>query len=120
MRCIFERLLVDREAHCLSLVVQCDGVDRYGGVVLAEAEETAGADDHILDFAAIDVKQDVLDAAQAPQAIFSAGGSTTAALAVVNWNQLLVYPATTPPEQLTVIPHLQLPSGWQFRSKRLA
>lgn len=55
-----------------------------------------------------------LDALQGSKGTFSAGGSTTSELAVVNWNQLLVYPETPPPDQLTVIPSLELPAGWKY------
>ncbi len=54
-----------------------------------------------LDFLAIDGGQ------------YSAGASTTPALAVVSWNQLLLYPAGTPADELTVQPRLVVPEGWK-------
>ncbi len=55
-----------------------------------------------------------LDALHHTKGNFSSGGSMTSQLAVISWNQLLVYPASTPTDQLTVIAHLQLPPGWKY------
>ena len=45
---------------------------------------------------------------------FSSGGSTTTELAVVSWNQLLLYPQGTPPEQLQYRASLEIPNGWRY------
>jgi len=54
-----------------------------------------------------------LDALQSAHGIFTSGGSATEDLAVLNWNQLLVYPAVDSTDQLTVSAHLKLPPGWE-------
>ncbi|MBZ5568437.1 MAG: M61 family peptidase [Acidobacteriia bacterium] len=45
---------------------------------------------------------------------FSAGGSATDKLAVISWNQLLLYPAGFTSDQLTYEASLTLPQGWKF------
>ena len=48
---------------------------------------------------------------------FSAGGSTSANLAVLSWNTLLVYPYSGPQTQASAIqftPSIKLPAGWRF------
>jgi predicted metalloprotease with PDZ domain len=50
----------------------------------------------------------------APASGFSAGASATAYLAVVSWNQVLMYPQGTPAHDLTFVPSLRLPAGWKF------
>jgi len=45
---------------------------------------------------------------------FSAGSSTTARLAVINWNQLLLYPKGSKALDLTFRTSLKLPAGWRF------
>jgi predicted metalloprotease with PDZ domain len=45
---------------------------------------------------------------------FSAGGSATAALDVLSWNQLLLYPQGFPANAITFLPSLRLPAGWKF------
>ena len=46
--------------------------------------------------------------------VYSSGLSATAQLALINWNQLLLYPAGIPSDQLTYHAQLQLPAGWQY------
>ena len=46
---------------------------------------------------------------------FSSGGSTTTELAVMNWNQLLLYPQGTPPEQLRYQANLRIPELMALR-----
>ncbi len=60
----------------------------------------------------LDVKLDFL--ATAPPAGFSAGASTSANLAVLSWNEVVLYPANIPPSQIEVSPAVKLPSGWQY------
>ena len=43
---------------------------------------------------------------------FTSGASATAQLAVLNWNQHLLYPAGTPAEQITFTASLRIPEGW--------
>jgi predicted metalloprotease with PDZ domain len=43
---------------------------------------------------------------------FSAGASATANLALLSWNQVLVYPAGTDARNYPVLPSVKLPPGW--------
>jgi predicted metalloprotease with PDZ domain len=45
---------------------------------------------------------------------FSSGGSATARLLDLNWNQVLLYPQGRKSAELTVTPLLTLPRGWKF------
>jgi len=45
---------------------------------------------------------------------FSSGGSTTDKLAVLSWNQLLLYPKGTPADQLNYQADLKVPAGWRY------
>ncbi len=45
---------------------------------------------------------------------FTSGASATAKLAVLNWNQVLLYPAGIPLEDLTYEATLQIPAGWKY------
>ena len=45
---------------------------------------------------------------------FSSGSSATARLAVLNWNQLVLYPQGAQPDDLQVQATLRLPDGWRF------
>lgn len=45
---------------------------------------------------------------------FSSGASTTSQLAVLSWNQLLLYPEGTPQEQLKIDASLKVPNGWRY------
>jgi predicted metalloprotease with PDZ domain len=45
---------------------------------------------------------------------FSSGGSSTARLLDLNWNQLLLYPKSAEPLKTEVTASLRLPSGWQY------
>jgi predicted metalloprotease with PDZ domain len=60
----------------------------------------------------LDVSLDFL--LSAPSSGFSAGASATADLDVLNWNQVLLYPGGFPSRDITFIPNLQIPQGWQF------
>jgi predicted metalloprotease with PDZ domain len=50
----------------------------------------------------------------APAAGYSAGASATAFLNMLSWNQVVLYPQGYPVSELTFVPSLRLPSGWQF------
>lgn len=43
---------------------------------------------------------------------FSAGASASERLAVLNWNQVLLYPAGRPADQILFHPSVRLPDGW--------
>ena len=45
---------------------------------------------------------------------FSAGSSTTAHLAIVTWNWVLLYPSVTHTDDITFDASLRLPPGWKF------
>ncbi|MGH9398895.1 MAG: M61 family peptidase, partial [Thermoanaerobaculia bacterium] len=45
---------------------------------------------------------------------FSSGASATAQLALLSWNQLLLYPKTASTDELTFAASLVLPAGWKF------
>lgn len=45
---------------------------------------------------------------------FSAGSSATATLAIISWNQLLLYPKGWKSEDLTYQASIRLPTGWKF------
>jgi predicted metalloprotease with PDZ domain len=45
---------------------------------------------------------------------FSSGGSTTSKLAVLNWNQLLLYPQGSDLDSLQYQASLRVPSGWRY------
>ena len=45
---------------------------------------------------------------------FTAGASTTAHLAIVTWNQLLLYPAGSNASDVTFKANVSLPAGWKF------
>jgi predicted metalloprotease with PDZ domain len=45
---------------------------------------------------------------------FSSGSSATSELAVLNWNQLLLYPQGTQPDDFQYQATLRVPNGWRF------
>ena len=45
---------------------------------------------------------------------FSSAASTTAKLAVLSWNQMLLYPKGTPTDQLNYQADLKVPPGWRY------
>lgn len=54
------------------------------------------------------------DAPVAGEGGFSAGASSTAKLAVLSWNWLVLYPAGYAAEQVNIQPSLTIPRTWQF------
>ena len=60
----------------------------------------------------LNVKMDFLATASAEG--FSAGASTSANLAILSWNELVVYPAGTKAADVMVIPSLKVPEGWKY------
>jgi predicted metalloprotease with PDZ domain len=45
---------------------------------------------------------------------FSAGPSATSQVSILEWNDVLLYPAGIKSDDLTYIAHLKLPTGWKF------
>jgi predicted metalloprotease with PDZ domain len=45
---------------------------------------------------------------------FSSGASSSAKLLVLSWNQVLLYPATPRPDDITVTPSVTVPANWKF------
>jgi predicted metalloprotease with PDZ domain len=45
---------------------------------------------------------------------FSSGSSATTQLAVLNWNQFLLYPQGTPPDKLQFQATLRVPNSWRY------
>ena len=55
------------------------------------------------------------DFVSAPEAGgFSSGGSATSELAVLSWNQLLLYPQGVAPDQLRYQANLRVPTSWRY------
>lgn len=62
--------------------------------------------------AAIDVDYDFLGSAEG--GAFSSGSSSTTELAVLNWNQLLLYPEGADPDHASYRATLKVPTGWRY------
>jgi predicted metalloprotease with PDZ domain len=60
----------------------------------------------------IDIVFDFISAPESPG--FSSGGSVTTELAVLNWNQLLLYPQGVPADQLHYQANLRVPNSWRY------
>ena len=52
--------------------------------------------------------------ATAAAAGFSAGASTSANLAMVSWNEVILWPASKPAHETMVQPSVTLPDGWKY------
>ena len=63
---------------------------------------------------ALDIALDYLSPAAAGG--FSSGSSATANLALVSWNQVLVYPKGPRPDETAIEASIQLPAGWTASS----
>jgi len=61
----------------------------------------------------VELALDFLSAPPAEQG-FSSAASTTTNLAVISWNQLLLYPELSRPRELSFEVSLKLPQGWSF------
>src|SRR5450631_3737332 len=48
------------------------------------------------------------------EALFSAGAAATEKLALISWNQVLLYPKGWTADQLTFAASVRLPAGWKF------
>ena len=60
----------------------------------------------------LDLRMDFLATAAASG--FSAGASTSANLALLSWNSVVVYPANTNAADVMVTPSITVPAGWKF------
>ena len=60
----------------------------------------------------LDIKMDFLATAAASG--FSAGASTSANLALLSWNELLVYPDGEKSSDVMVTPEIKIPGDWKF------
>ncbi len=60
----------------------------------------------------LDIKMDFLATASAEG--FSAGASTSANLALLSWNELVVYPADTKAADVMITASLKVPESWKF------
>ncbi|MGE5276010.1 MAG: M61 family metallopeptidase [Acidobacteriota bacterium] len=61
---------------------------------------------------AVEVSLDLLSPTEG--AGFTSGASATEVLAIVSWNQLLLYPQSAAPDELPYAATLKLPPGWKF------
>lgn len=59
----------------------------------------------------LNIKMDFLAATSGS---FTAGGSTSANLALLSWNTLLVYPQHVSPAEIMVTPSITVPASWKF------
>jgi predicted metalloprotease with PDZ domain len=62
----------------------------------------------------LEIAMDYLSPVESTSATFSEGTSATEQLAIVNWNQLVLYPKGISVDQLQVRAVLKLPDGWSF------
>ncbi len=60
----------------------------------------------------LDIKMDFL--ASSSQGGFTAGGSTSANLALLSWNTLVLYPEGTDASAVMLTPSVTIPDGWRF------
>ena len=59
---------------------------------------------------------DYLSPAAEAAALFTAGASATGKMAVISWNQVLLYPKGWTAEQITYSASVRFPAGWKFGS----
>lgn len=84
-----------------------DDVDMYSYRITVPAGSTQ-----------LNVKMDFL--ATAPNTGFSAGASTSASLALLSWNSVVVYPAGTKAPEVMVTPSITVPAEWKFGTALIA
>ncbi len=97
-------------------------VDMVAIVVTANGHRVAWARDDVNMFAyhltvpegatALDIAFDQISPPE--QGGFSAGASTTSELAVIAWNQAVLYPQGPPADQLQYQATLKIPAGWKY------
>lgn len=78
-----------------------DDVDMYA----LHCEVPAGASE-------VEISLDLLSPATI--AGFSSGASATAELTLLSWNQVLLYPAGSPADEISYAARLRLPAGWKY------
>ena len=61
----------------------------------------------------VEASMDYLSPVESPGG-FTAGSSATSEMAVLSWNQLLLYPKGWGSDQIQVKPSLKIPQGWQY------
>jgi len=57
---------------------------------------------------------DFLSPVSGNEALFSAGASATEKLALISWNQVLLYPKGWTADQITYSATMRIPAGWKF------
>ncbi len=57
---------------------------------------------------------DFLSPVSGNEALFSAGAATTEKLALISWNQVLLYPKGWTADQITYSATMRIPAGWKF------
>lgn len=62
----------------------------------------------------VHVNLDFLGATPEDDTLFSSGASATDKLALLSWNQVLLYPKGWTADQITFSPSVRFPSGWKF------
>ena len=62
----------------------------------------------------VEASLDYLSSIPVEQTTFSAGASTTDKMAVISWNEVLLYPKGWTADQITYSASLRLPPGWKF------
>ena len=97
-------------------------VDLAGVFIRANGSDLAWRRDDVNMFAfrvnvpegvsSLDVKLDFLATAAATG--FTAGASTSANLAIISWNELVLYPAGHPAAEISIQPSVKLPGDWQY------
>lgn len=60
----------------------------------------------------IDVQMDYLSPTES--GLYTSGASATSEMAVLSWNQLVLYPKGWTSDQIQVKPSLKIPQGWKF------
>ena len=98
-------------------------IDNLAGIVItANGQQLAWVRDDVNMYAfhvtvpegvsTLDVKTDFLATAAASG--YSAGASTSANLALLSWNEVVLYPAGISPSEIEVQPAVKLPADWQY------
>ena len=97
-------------------------VDMVGFTVSANGQSIAWARDNVNMFAyhvtvpegasTLDIHFDQISPPES--GAFSAGASTTSELAVIAWNQAVLYPQGPPADQLQYQATLRIPEGWKY------
>jgi predicted metalloprotease with PDZ domain len=62
----------------------------------------------------VDASLDFLSEPERNEELYSSGASATEKLAVISWNQLLLYPKGWSADQITFTASLRIPQGWKF------